>query len=95
MIIDIRGLDKADLFARLYNAARPVGMGFLHYDPAKMTSEEAKRVLAFSPYIDYYKGRPIKMSFASDEVDTALYDRDQGDGLGESIIEELRAESES
>ena len=43
--VDISGLDKAAVLAALYNAAKPMGMGFLHYDPAAMTLEEARGVL--------------------------------------------------
>ena len=43
--IDISGLDKAEVLAALYNHAKPQGMGFLHFDPKKMTPEEARKIL--------------------------------------------------
>lgn len=43
--IDITGIDKAELLAALYNEARPVGYGRLHYTPEPMTVEQARIVL--------------------------------------------------
>ena len=31
-VIDLIGLDKAAVLAALYNASRPLGMGFVQYD---------------------------------------------------------------
>lgn len=41
-MISIAGLEKAAVFAALYNRARPQGMGFMHYDPTPMTVEVAR-----------------------------------------------------
>lgn len=43
--IDISGLDKADVFAALYNRAKAQGLGFLHFDPTPMSTEQARAVL--------------------------------------------------
>lgn len=43
--ISIKGLDKAAVLAALYNNSRPLGMGILHFNPAPMTVEEARRHL--------------------------------------------------
>lgn len=43
--IDLTGLNQAEVLAALYNAARPVGMGMLHYDPKLMTTEEAQQII--------------------------------------------------
>ena len=40
-MIDISGLDKADVLAALYNAAQPRGLGHLQFDPEPMTREKA------------------------------------------------------
>ncbi len=40
-MIDISGLDKADVLAALYNASQPQGLGILHYDPTPMTPADA------------------------------------------------------
>ena len=41
-MISLVGLDKAKILAALYNASRPLGMGFMQYDPAPMATEEAR-----------------------------------------------------
>lgn len=103
--INISGIDKAELFAALYNHAKPLGMGFLHYDPTPLTKEAAQSLMEAgddssrmfpgmgrrSLYFDYVKGRPLKIDLSGDEMDTYLYNRDQGDGAAERIVSELRA----
>lgn len=44
-MINIADLDKAEVLAALYNASKPQGMGFMHYDPAPMGVEEARQHL--------------------------------------------------
>ena len=103
--INIAGLDKAELFAALYNHAKPLGMGIIHYDPTPLTKEAAQKLMAAGDdsarmfpgmgrserlYFDYVKGRPLKIDITSDEMDTWLYNRDQGDGAAEKIVETLR-----
>lgn len=90
-MIDITGLNKADVLAALYNASRPQGMGFMHYDPTVMTRAEAELLLQQYPYFDYLKGRVMKVSLKSDtEFDERFYDRDNGDGAAQSVITALR-----
>lgn len=99
--VDVRGIDRAELLAALYNRARPLGMGFLHFDPADMTWGEAKRVLVeatvprFSggptAYFDYLRGRVMKINVLADDLDPWLYDRDNGTGAVASVVEALRA----
>lgn len=102
--VNIAGLDKVELFAALYNHAQPLGMGFMQYDPTPLTREEAEKLMArgddatamFSLgsrgrlYFDYVKGRPLKIDLTGDEMDTYLYNRDQGDGAAEAVVAALR-----
>ena len=44
-MIDIAGLDKAEVLAALYSRAKPQGMGFIHYEPGDMPIEEARELL--------------------------------------------------
>jgi hypothetical protein len=92
-MINIKGIDKAALLAALYNEARPLGMGFLQFNPAEMTREEAARYLETSTYFDYVKGRPLKVDLSGDEFRGDLYDRDQGHGHAAQIVERLRAKA--
>lgn len=39
-MVNIEGLNKADVLAVLYNAAVPMGMGFLQFDKNSMTREQ-------------------------------------------------------
>lgn len=60
--IDIQGLDRADLLAALYNASKPQGMGFIHFNPAPMTRLEAAALLDHGHHFDYLRGRVMKIT---------------------------------
>lgn len=103
-VVDITGLDPAAVLAALYNAARPLGLGFLHFDPTPMTTAEARALIdeqvaywtakGLEPRIhfDYLRGRPLKIGLTRTEVRGAwLYDRDQGEGKCAAVVAELRA----
>ena len=99
--INIAGLDKAEVLAALYNAAKAQGMGLLHYTPEPMTIEQARELLGSRPdlaphasprqrtYFDYVKGRVMKVELSGDELNTRLYDRDNGDGAAERALKPL------
>ena len=85
--MDISYLDKAKVLAALYNHARPQGMGLLHFDPQRMTAEQAREILKTGQtYFDYVKGRVMKINLSGDLLDTGLYDRDNGPGAAENAI---------
>lgn len=82
-MIDLNGMNKAEVLAKLYNASKPLGLGFLHFDPKDMTVEEAQALLDDAGkywYFDYIKSRVMKIDLRGDELDPCLYDRDNGDG---------------
>lgn len=87
-IVRIEAKDRARALAALYNATEPQanGMGWLHYDPVDMTEDEAAKVLEHTLYVDYLKGRPIKVKFNREDVDLRLYDRDAGRGRGRAAL---------
>ena len=91
--MNIAGLDKAEVLAALYNGSRQQGMGFVdkrgHSD---ITVEQAREELAGNQrmYFDYLHGRVMKISLKGDEVNTALYNRDNGQGAAERIVEALK-----
>jgi hypothetical protein len=60
--VDITGIDKAALLAALYNASQPLGMGFLQYDPADMTVEQAQEIINMCKqrYEELYKRKDNK-----------------------------------
>jgi len=94
--MNINGLSKAAVLAALYNASKPQGMGFMHYDPTPMTVEEAQAELDGNPRkrFDYLKGRVMKITLIEDEVDTWGYNRDNGEGAAERAIDILRSEGD-
>lgn len=91
-MISIAGLNKAEVLAALYNAARPQGMGFMQYQAQPMHSREAEEILSKQTSFDYLNGRVMKISFKDgDELEERLYDRDNGAGTAARVIAELRA----
>jgi hypothetical protein len=66
--VSIKGLNKADVLCALYNHARPVGLGFLQVDDKIMDRETAEQILADRTGFEYLKGRPLKISLATDDV---------------------------
>ncbi len=91
--LSLSGLNKADVLAALYNASKPQGMGFLHFDPKPMTRQEAEGLLKQGTDFDYLKGRVMKINLKGDELDTWGYDRDNGAGAAQKAIAPLQAKS--
>lgn len=96
-MIDITGLNKADVLAALYNASHPQGLGWLHKTNEDMTTEQAQVLLDKQrpgDHFDYVQGRVIKVNLTSDtEFDPYLYDRDNGQGAAQHAIDRLRQSS--
>ena len=90
MVMNIEGKSKAAILAALYNASKPLGMGVFHYEPKDMTIEEAEELLKTQTYFDYHKGRVMKIDFSKDELYTGMYNRDNGEGKAEEIINSLQ-----
>lgn len=92
MSISIKGLNKATVLAALYNAAKVQGNGVLRYDAKPMSTKEAQQILDANPNhsFDYLKGRVMKINLSGDELDTRLYNRDNGENAAERVINILR-----
>ena len=96
MKINIKGLDKAEVLAALYNATHQQGMGFLHERGARpMTVQDAREELAQNPHMcfDYLHGRVMKVNISGDEFDPWGFDRDNYDGAAEEAIAPLREQT--
>lgn len=92
-MVDIKGLKKAEVLAALYNNSKPQGLGFSHFDPTKMTVEKAEEILKQTTDFDYLRGRVMKVDLSSDDgFEEWLYDRDNGVGAAQIVIDELRRE---
>jgi hypothetical protein len=86
-MVSIKGIDKAKVLAALYNNSQPIGMGFIHFNPSRMTTQEARELLETTTYFDYLKGRVMKVDLSNDdEFDERLYDRDNGSGAAQRAI---------
>lgn len=94
-MISIKGLSRAEVLAALYNYAKPQGMGFMAYDPRPMTTAEAEELLQDSSWFDYLRGRVMKVDLKSDEeFNERGYDRDNGAGTAQAVIDLLRGEKD-
>lgn len=91
-IVQFDVLTREQVLCALYNASKPQGLGILHYDPKTLTIDEAKEVLSKSEYVDYLKGRIIKVNLPKDakEFDCRLYDRDCGPGAAKAAIKRYK-----
>lgn len=87
-MIDIKGMNKADVLAKLYNASHPLGLGILCASGKVMTTEEAQAILDSrqTTYFDYLMGRIMKVDLSGDELNPGLYDRDNGHGAAASAL---------
>lgn len=86
-MIDLKGKNKAEVLAKLYNASRPLGLGFLHATEDDMPVEEAQELLnSGQTYFDYLHGRVMKIDLSGDELKTHLYDRDNGQGAAAAAL---------
>jgi len=92
--IDVKGIDKAELLAALYNNSQPLGMGFLVAKAEPMTKAAAQAVLdnqAGDTYFDYLQGRVMKIDIGGDTLNTWGYDRDNGAGSVARVVADLKA----
>lgn len=79
--------NKAETLAKLYNASRQQGLGFLSPRGRDgMTVEEAQQLVDENRYFDYLHGRVMKVDLRRDEFDPILYDRDNGKGAAERAL---------
>ena len=88
--IDISGLEKSAVLQALYNNAIPLGMGVVHYIPGELSDEQAKNILEKTCNFDYLHGRVLKVNICGDTLYTRLYNRDNGAGAAEKVVEKVR-----
>lgn len=103
-MIDIKGLDKAEVLYSLYHNSHAQGMSFLGLPQTKegFTLDRAREIIkerGYDPegenrpcclYFDYVEGHVIKCDITNDEFDEGLYDRDCGEGAAAKAIEYVR-----
>lgn len=87
--MDISNLSKPKLLAALFNRAKPLGLGFMHYKPDHIMDEtEAAGWLSERTYFDHLEGRLMKVELRGDELRTGLYNRYNGENAAEDAISE-------
>ncbi len=95
-MVNIEGLNKADVLRVLYNNAKPLGFGLLHFIHEDMSKEDAEEIIEHCKndnyfYFDYLRGRVMKIDLKSDiEFDERFYDRDNGQGAAQEAINKLK-----
>lgn len=88
--IDISKLDKAEVLAALYNASKPLMMGFMDPDCMKaMTKALAEEYLKDGQVFDYLQGRVMKIRLDREILDPWMYDRDNGAGAAARALKPL------
>ena len=85
--MDISKLDKANVLIALYDAARAQGLGIFNQKSGGLSYEEATALLEKQTYFDYLYGRVMKVNLGKDNLDTRLYNRDNGISAAEIAIE--------
>lgn len=90
MIVDIKDIDKAVLLTALFNRGKV--QGGLHTKHNRlMNAEEAQALINSRGYdFDYIHGRVMKIDISSDTVNSALYDRNNGDGTCSDVVRRSR-----
>lgn len=88
-MVCIKGLDKAKVLKALYDGSKVQGLGILMAVPS-FTEEDARAALADTTDFDYLHGKVMKVDLGGDEFNERLYDRDNGCGASQNIINKLR-----
>ena len=88
--ISIAGLKKSEVLQVLYAAAKPQGLGHMEYEPGILTDEEAEAAVSKTLDFDYLKGRVLKVDISGDTFEPYCYDRDNGQGTAEFVIDKLK-----
>jgi len=89
-MIDISGLDKAEVLKVLHECSKAQGLSFLGLRDQPLTVEECRDLLKEQTCFDYLYGKVMKVDLSTNELDPWLYDRDNGEGAAEAAIAILR-----
>lgn len=82
------GLKPEEVLCALYSQAQSPGCGALNRRSGGLTLEEARSVLSGGSYIDYLKGRVMKVDLGRVDLDEYLYDRDNGPGAAQRALDD-------
>lgn len=86
------GLKPEEVLCALYSQAQSPGYGALNRRSGGLTLEEARSVLSGGSYIDYLKGRVMKVDLSDlSTMEVYLYDRDNGSGSAQRALDDYFA----
>lgn len=88
-MLNIKGLNKAELLVELYNNALLFGLD-IEMNIVKLTYDDAFKLLEENSRFDQLYGKILKIDLSGDEFDERLYDRDNGAGKAQSVVVKLR-----
>ena len=90
MSIDIQGLDKAELLAKLYNDSQHIGIDGASHE--RMSVEDAQNIIDDHGLVfQTVGGRAIHIDLSGDTIeDTSLYNQMNGYAAAESAIDAVR-----
>jgi hypothetical protein len=91
--IDITGLDKKKLLKKLWKNSKPAAFFAMSgMSSLSISDSEIDKVFANeSCYADYLCGRIIKTSFKTDKLNPWGYDRDNGTGAMQKVVDSMRS----
>ena len=91
--IDITGIDKKQLLKELWKNSKTAGFFTMSGMPAPGCNDaEIDRVFSSQDcYADYLCGRVIKTSFKTNKLNPWGYDRDNGAGAMQKVVDAVRA----
>ena len=82
---------KVQAFHALWKNSKYLGMGRLHNDGKDLTKDEIEDYLSNDIYVDYYKGKVMKINFSSwPDISPHGYNRDIGQGAMEAVADILK-----
>lgn len=91
-MVDITGLDKAEVLAALFNASKQQRIRRSDASGSSAMSLEDARLIVESGRMDfeYLRGRVMNVDISKDSFNPGLYDRDVGPGAAAYAIDILR-----
>lgn len=93
-MVNIKGLNKAEVLKVLFNASKVQGYNAnKDLKPKDMSINEAQSIIESAGetlHFDYLNGKVMKVDITGDELNPWGYDRDNGQGAAQIAIDTLK-----
>ena len=89
--LNIKGLDKAEVFRALFNSAKVQRPGFFHNLQDNISLEKAQKAVAHRTHFRSYRGRILNINITGSYLETRFYDQENGPGAAEKALSRLLA----